>query len=109
MLAQGPFSNRMLGNKYLLGELLGEGGFGSVYQAQHVLLKRSQAIKVLREKFFYDAKFRERFIREAQVLAALNHPNILPVHDFGLEGDLAYLVMPFISGGTLESILNRKG
>lgn len=109
MLVQGPFSNRMLGNKYLLGELQGEGGFGSVYKAQHVLLKRPQAIKVLREKFFYDAKFRERFIREAQVLATLNHANILPVHDFGLEGDLAYLVMPFISGGTLESILGRKG
>ncbi len=105
MLTQGPLSNQKLGNKYLLGELLGQGGFGAVYKAQNLLLNRPQAIKVLLEIHFSDPKFRERFIREAQMLANLNHPNILPVYDFEIVGNRAYIVMPFVNGGTLQSIL----
>ncbi len=109
MLSQGPLSGQRLGNKYLLGELLGRGGFGAVYKAQNLYLNRPQAIKVLLEEHFNDPSFRERFIREAQTLAGLSHPNILPVYDFELEGNRAYLVMPFISGGTLHSILKLQG
>lgn len=105
----GPLSSQTLGNKYLLGELLGEGGFGVVYKAQNMRLNRSQAIKVLRGKYANDPKFRERFEREAQTLASLDHPNILPVHDFDIEGNTAYLVMPFIGGGTLQDILDKRG
>src|SRR5437667_8989426 len=105
----GPLSNKRLGNKYLLGELLGEGGFGVVYKAQNLRLNRPQAIKVLRGKYANDPKFRERFEREAKTLASLDRPNILPVHDFDIEGNTAYLVMPFISGGTLQDILDKQG
>ncbi len=108
MAEQGPLSGQKLGEKYLLGELLGQGGFGAVYKAQHLLLNRPQAIKVLLEQHFGSARFRERFIREAQTLAALDHANILPVHDFGIEGSRAYLVMPFISGGTLQGVLKAR-
>ncbi|HEY7126886.1 MAG TPA: serine/threonine-protein kinase [Ktedonobacterales bacterium] len=108
MAEQGPLTGQRLGDKFLLGELLGQGGFGAVYKAQHLLLNRPQAIKVLREEYFSDPKFRERFIREAQTLAALDHANILPVHDFGVEGSRAYLVMPFISGGTLQGVLKAR-
>jgi serine/threonine protein kinase len=108
MAEQGPLSGQKLGDKYLLGDLLGQGGFGVVYQAQHVLLGRPQAIKILLEQHFASPKFRERFLREARTLAGLDHINILPVHDFGIEGTRAYLVMPYISGGTLDSMLRGR-
>jgi hypothetical protein len=104
---KGPLSGLVLGGKYELQELLGRGGVGAVYQAYNQLLKRPQAIKVLLEHYGADPKFQERFRREAQTLAALDHANILPVHDFGLEDNRAYLVMPFISGGTLHQFIQR--
>ena len=110
MAALGPLSQQTLGGKYLLGELLGQGGFGAVYKAQHLLLNRPQAVKILLEQHFASPKFRERFVREAQTLAALDHTAILPVHDFGIEGNRAFLVMPYIAGGSLQAVLNvRQG
>ena len=109
MAESGPLSNQTLGGKYLLGELLGQGGFGAVYQARHTLLNRQQAVKILLEQHFTSAKFRERFIREAQTLAGLDQPNIVHVDDFGFEGNRAYLVMPYIGGGNLQGILRRRG
>jgi serine/threonine protein kinase len=97
----------VLGGKYHLEELLGRGGVGAVYKAYNRLLKRPQAIKVLLEHYGADPKFQERFRREAETLAALDHANILPVHDFGLEDNRAYLVMPFVGGGTLQDVLKR--
>lgn len=102
MAETGPLSNQMLGEKYRLGELLGEGGFGEVYQAMHVQLRRRQAIKVLQQRHFKKPEFRKRFEREAQTLAALDHVHIVHVDDFGIEEDGAYIVMPFIGGGTLH-------
>lgn len=67
MAEQGPLSGQVLGGKYLLGELLGEGGFGMVYAGQHLLLDRPQAIKLLLEHYFSRPKFRERFLREARM------------------------------------------
>jgi serine/threonine protein kinase len=109
MATQGPLSNHKLGNKYELGELLGYGGFGEVYKAHNIPLNRPQAIKVILEKHLSNPKYRERFRREAQTLAAMNHPHIVHIDDFELEQERAYLVMPFISGGTLYSILVKAG
>lgn len=109
MAEQGPFSNQNLSGKYLLGALLGEGGSGVVYQARHLLLNRQQAIKILLPHHFTNPKFRQRFLLEAQTLATFDHPNIVHVDDFGVEGTLAYLVMPYISKGTLQSILKQQG
>jgi serine/threonine protein kinase len=108
VLKQGPLSGQTLGGKYLLGELLGRGGFGVVYQAENQLLQRQQAVKVLLEEHFSEDKFRDRFLREARTLAALDHANIVHVDDIGLEGHLIYLVMPFISGGTLQDLLRAR-
>ena len=77
MIEHGPLSGQRLGDKYRLDALLGQGGFGAVYQAQHLLLNRPQAIKILLEQHFTNAKFSERFLREAQVLAKLDHLLIL--------------------------------
>lgn len=106
-LRSGPLTGLVLGEKYRLGERLGQRSMGIVYKAHNQLLKRPQAIKVLLEHHSCDATFCERFLREAQTLAALDHANIVPIHDFGVEGQRAYLVMPFISGGTLDQMLQQ--
>jgi serine/threonine protein kinase len=108
MMKQGPLSSQTLGGKYLLGELLGQGGFGAVYKAENQMLHRSQAIKVLLEERFSDEKFRDRFLREARTLGTLDHANIVHVDDIGIEGNLIYLVMPYISGGTLQDVLRAR-
>lgn len=108
MTMQGPLSGQTLGGKYLLGELLGKGGFGAVYKAENQVLGRPQAIKVLLEEHFSDAKFRERFLREARTLAALDHANIVHVDELGIQDNLVYLVMPYISGGTLQELMKAR-
>lgn len=90
---------------YRLTRRLGVGGFGEVYEAEHRLLQQKRAIKLLLEQHFHDPKHRERFLREARTLSALEHPNILPVLELGETGDLFYLVMPFYSRGTLSDLL----
>ena len=108
MTMQGPLSGQTLGGKYLLGELLGKGGFGAVYRAENQMLGRPQAIKVLLEEHFNDSKFRERFLREARTLAALDHANIVHVDELGVQDNLVYLVMPYLSGGTLQEVMNAR-
>ena len=108
MLKQGPLSGKTLGSKYVLGELLGKGGFGAVYQAENQMLHRQQAVKVLLEEHFSDEKFRDRFLREARTLGALDHASIVHVDDIGMEGNFIYLVMPYISGGTLQDVLKAR-
>jgi serine/threonine protein kinase len=109
MAEQRSLSGQILGEKYLLRELLGEGGFGMVYAGQHLLLDRHQAIKLLLERYFRQPKFRERFLREAKLVAALDHLHIVHIDDFGLEEQVAkaYLVMPFIGRGTFQDILKE--
>lgn len=108
MAEQGPLSGQTVGNKYILGELLGEGGFGAVYKAQHLYLQRQQAVKILLERHFQKQAFHERFLREAQTVAALDHPNIIHMDDFWVDSSRAYLVMPFITGGTFQHVLLKQ-
>lgn len=91
---------------YELLRRLGEGGMAQVYLARDVRLGREVAVKVLDRTLAERPGFRERFLREARVAAALDHPNIVPLYDFGESGVL-YLVMPFVSGGSLQELLNR--
>ncbi|HZC06853.1 MAG TPA: serine/threonine-protein kinase [Ktedonobacterales bacterium] len=85
---------------------LGEGGMAQVYLARDVRLGRDVAVKVLDRKLADRPGFRERFMREARVAAALDHPNIVPLFDFG-DAEALYLVMPFVSGGSLQDVLSR--
>jgi serine/threonine protein kinase len=78
-----------------------------VYLARDVRLGREVAVKVLDRRLADRSGFRERFLREARVAAALDHPNIVPLFDFGEENGVLYLVMPYISGGSLQDQLSR--
>lgn len=91
---------------YQLQRKLGEGGMAQVYLARDVRLDREVAVKVLDRKLADRPGFRERFMREARLAAALDHPNIVPLYDFGDE-DALYLVMPYLSGGSLQDMLAR--
>jgi len=84
---------------------LGAGGMGEVYKARDTKLKRDVAIKVLPEALAADADALSRFEREAHAVAALNHPNILSIHDFGSENGVAYAVTELLDGETLRSKL----
>ena len=92
---------RRLG-RYRLDELLGQGGMAEVWRATDERLNRVVAVKVILANHARDAHFRQRFHKEAQLVASLDHPNILPVYDYGDEEGLPYLVMPFLEGGTLR-------
>lgn len=98
-------AERRLGSYDLLRRL-GEGGMAQVYLARDIRLGREVAVKVLNRKLAERPGFRERFMREARVAAALDHPNIVPLYDFGEDHDL-YLVMPYIRGGSLQDMLPR--
>ncbi len=96
-----------------LQKLIGQGGMGAVFLAQQSRPKRQVAVKVLLPMIPLTpdqlAAFLERFRRETDAAAALEHPNIIPVHEYGEANGVAYLVMPYISGGTLRDVLEREG
>src|SRR5256714_7261303 len=80
-----------------------------VYKAHHARLRREVAIKVILPQVADQSGFRERFEREAQLIASLEHRNIVAVYDFGEIGNLSYLVMQYVGGGTLRDLLRREG
>ena len=93
--------------QYRLVERIGRGGMATVYKAYQPSLDRYVAVKVLPTYLARDPDFAARFRREARAIARLNHPHILPVHDFGQEGELSYIVMRYVEGGTLKKMLGR--
>jgi serine/threonine protein kinase len=93
--------------QYRLVERIGRGGMATVYKAYQPSLDRYVAVKVLPTYLAHDPDFAARFRREARAIARLNHPHILPVHDFGQEGELSYIVMRYVEGGTLKKILGQ--
>jgi len=90
---------------HLVIEVLGEGGMGVVYKAKDTRLGRTVALKVIRPESMEDADRRRRLVREAQAASALNHPNILTIYEIDTEGDVTYVAMEYITGGTLADLL----
>jgi tRNA A-37 threonylcarbamoyl transferase component Bud32 len=98
-------TGQMLGN-YRIVERIGRGGMAVVYKAYQPALERHVAIKVLREQLTADdEQFARRFQREAKAVAALRHPNIVQVFDFGTQDDVSYMVMEYLDGTTLKAEL----
>ncbi len=100
---------RAVRDHYVVEDLLGHGGMGAVYKARHVSLEAPVAIKVLPVPASLGADELARFRREAMLAAHLRHPNIVPVHEFDIHDDLAYLIMPFVEGASLADRLAADG
>jgi serine/threonine protein kinase len=99
----------LLGDRYQVHLNLGSGGMAMVYQAWDLLLERPVAVKVLREDFSSSEAFRERFRQEAKAAANLSHPNIVTIHDFGLNQQHLYIVMEFVPGTDLKTMIKTHG
>ena len=99
---------RQFGN-FLLERMLGSGGMGAVYFGHDTTLDRTIAVKVLRPELVSDQKFMATFLREAEITASLNHPNIVQVYAFGKHDDSYYLVVEYISGGSLDDKITNLG
>ncbi len=93
--------------RYEVVQQLGQGGMATVYLARDPSIKRQVAIKVLPRQFTHDPQFRTRFQREAEVIAALEHASIVPVYDFGEQDDQPFIVMRYMSGGTLADRISK--
>lgn len=101
---------RLLADRYRLLEKIGEGGAAEVFRARDQRLDRIVAIKLLRTQFLADPASRKRFVIEAKMSAALNHPNIVDIYDFGeaVDGSM-FIAMKFIDGQNLKDILQKRG
>lgn len=95
--------------KYRLLDRIGMGGMGQVYLAEHSVMRRRVALKVLPPNRSENPFARERFLREARAAAALEHPNLVRAHDLETDGDVNYLVMEYIEGTTLHELVSRRG
>jgi serine/threonine-protein kinase len=98
-----------LGGRYRLIELLGQGGMATIYRASDTQLGREVAIKLLRPEYLRDPDFSARFRQEAQNAASLSHPNVVTVFDYGEDPSGPYIVMEYVDGEDLATILRRSG
>src|SRR4051794_31170415 len=104
-----PSDTRVFANRYELGDAIGHGGMADVFLAHDRLLDRDVAVKVLASAFASDPTNFERFRREAQSAAGLNHPNIVAVYDWGEADDTSYIVMEYVPGQTLRELMQAYG
>ena len=100
---------RLIAGRYRVERRLGSGGMAEVFLARDATLGRLVAVKVLRERFADDEQFVERFHREARAAAALNHPNVVVIHDRGGSADSLYIVMEYVPGETVKELVQRAG
>src|SRR3954465_8884024 len=100
---------RVYNGRYEIVQHLARGGMAEVFLARDLLLDRPVAIKVLFPEFAADRSFVERFRREAQAAANLSHPNIVSVYDWGEEEGTYFIVMEYVEGRTLSTMLREEG
>lgn len=105
---QGPGELGRLGS-YRVLKVLGSGGMGVVFQAEDVRLERKVALKVMRPELLSSTTQRQRFLREGKAAAAVEHDNIVPIHEVGESRGVPYLSMPLLRGETLDDRLRRDG
>ncbi|MDF1499477.1 MAG: protein kinase [Anaerolineales bacterium] len=99
---------KILGNRYEILEALGSGGMAMVYRCKDLNLQRAVAVKVLRDTYVEDPRFQANFLQEARSAANLSHPNIVTVFDFGQESNRLYIVMEYVSGTDLKTLIRRQ-
>ena len=94
---------------YEILDKLGEGGMGEVWQARDTRLNRLVAIKTLPAEKLADEQRKRRFVQEAQAASALNHPNIVTIHEIASENGADFIVMELVRGKTLDQLISRRG
>jgi len=94
---------------YRIESVLGRGGMGVVYLAEHIGMGRKVALKVLASDLAEDERFRERFVRESRLAASLEHPNIVPIHEAGEVGGVLFIAMRYVQGTDLRALLREDG
>ena len=94
--------------EYVVVSEIGRGGMAVVYLAEHPNLGRKVALKLLTDKLSNDDRFRDRFMREARIAAAIEHPNIVPVYDAGEVEGLLFIAMRYVEGIDLGKLLERE-
>ena len=105
-----PMLGRLVGGKFPVVGILGEGGFGAVYRAIQEPVGRQVALKVIRGGDTVDPEMRARFFREAKIVAALSHPSVVTLHDYGEEDDgLLYIAFELVAGRSLSEIIRSDG
>jgi serine/threonine-protein kinase len=100
---------QVLGGRYRLVELIGQGGMATIYRATDTGLGRDVALKLLRPEYLRDPDFASRFRQEAQAAASLSHPNVVTVYDYGADPSGPFIVMELVDGEDLATILRRSG
>lgn len=104
-----PLIGQSIG-KYRIVKLLGQGGMGAVFEAQHETINQRVAIKVLHKKLTSDETSVQRFLHEARTTSLVHHPGLVKVHDFGqLPDGAAYMMMEYLDGESLKSRLSARG
>ncbi len=98
----------LLGGRYELIELIGSGGMADIHRALDHQLQREVAVKILRDPLAKDQSFQENFLHEARAAANLSHPNIVTIFDFGRDDDTLYIVMEYIEGTDLKTLIRRR-
>ncbi len=93
---------------YQIINQIGKGGMAAVYKAYHAAVDRYVAIKIISNQLVENAEFLKRFQQEARLIARLEHPHILPIHDFGEADGVPYMVMRYLEAGTLKERLNAS-
>ena len=100
----------ILDRKYKIVAFLGEGGMGTVYKVQHLVLKRECAVKIIRRRHAADPVAIKRFQLEAEAASLLQHPNIIEVFDYGITQDnLPYIIMEYLEGDSLDDLIQQNG
>jgi len=102
-------SGSILDGRYQVGAIIAHGGMSTVYRGVDLRLGRSVAIKVMKPSFASDPSFLSRFEREARTVAKLTHRGVVAVYDQGRDGDVVFLVMELIDGGTLRDLISQSG
>jgi serine/threonine-protein kinase len=104
----GLIGKSIANGRYAVESVIGVGGMGVVYKGRQSAVDRVVAIKVLMPEMVSDESLIKRFHLEARAASRLHHPNTITIHDFGREGDLLYIVMEYLEGESVQSLLRRE-
>ena len=103
------YVGQVLDNRYRIEKIIGMGGMAVVFRAEDLLMRRTVAVKILKDDIARDEVSVKRFINESKAVSMLSHPNIVTIYDVSVHSDAKYIVMEYIEGITLKNYMTKKG